>query len=75
VRGETQGIYLEGEGEEEIRRGMDLYEVGGKIPKASSRITGGKPWSSGVALRLPEWSWRRKKRGENEEVRGSPFIP
>jgi hypothetical protein len=50
VRGETQGIYLEGEGEEEIRRGMDLYEVGEENPQSilknhrrEALVVGGRP--------------------------------
>jgi hypothetical protein len=66
VRGETLGIYLEDEGEGEIHRGTDLSEVGEEIPKESSRIAGGKPWSSGVALGSLVRSWRRKREEEAE---------
>jgi hypothetical protein len=71
--GETLGIYIEDEGEGEIRRGIDLYEGGEKNPQESSRIVGGEPWSPIGRPLSPEPVWRRK-RGEWNEGVWDPLI-
>jgi hypothetical protein len=74
VRGETLGIYLENEGEGEIRRGTDLSEVGEENPqrilkncRREALVIRSCPWVAGEEL-------EEKKRRRGRRWCGRPFI-